>query len=84
MCISMSEGAPDGSRHYWLIADKGVCLQPVFPYAVHPVTSVTPEAQVVEEGMGARIECHVTGTPLPTVQWRDADNRLIPSSREGM
>ena len=52
--------------------------------AVPPVTTVNPEHQVVEEGVRAVIECNVTGLPLPNVQWRDRDNRLITGSREGM
>ena len=55
----------------------------LFILAVRPVTSVTPEVLTVEDGAEATISCHVTGLPLPSIVWRDSENRIISGSTQG-
>ena len=55
----------------------------IFSHAVRPVTSVTPEVLTVEDGAEATISCHVTGLPLPSVVWRDSENRILSNSTQG-
>lgn len=57
---------------------------PAPPVLVRPVTSVTPEVHVVEEGALASITCHIMGFPLPEVTWRDGrTNLVVNNSVEG-